>query len=712
MKRIATFIFLATALMLASCNIKIDVPDEDVQKSEPTAVGFGVYMNRGVTTKAGYVGELTTDILKEFAGGFGVFGYYGNGAMYNETMKPDFMYNQQVKYETPTGSTGVWTYSPIKYWPNEFGEAAGNEVADRLSFFAYAPYVAVTPSTGIVTGDDEDGILGMTRNISAGDPQVMYGARLQPGGGVDLCWGVAANNFTSSVDGNNNKIDKGKPYINLIKPKTGDKIAFEFNHALTQLNVQIDADIDVESHAASSLDGRTRVYVRSVSFTGFALRGSLNLNSEAGNPAWSDISGTGRLRREPVTIYDGRTDGLEGVESAVDVNETPAVLSPIIIQSKKFGQETSEESMGVTNTTVNLFANYDTTSDHSLPVANPDAPVMVIPIAGVPLTVTIVYDIETEDPNLAGFLSDGVTRGLSMENKITKSIQLSTGGNMTLESGKKYVIGLHLGLTSVKFDAQVADWDSNTYEGSAYLPANSSLTYINGEDSWNAAYNAPNSPLKAYYDNNPAEDLWSEREKDDPDPNVGRKATFNDKVYVGNLYSDAAGTTETATGHDFNAQWVNENVQQVTDQDDSQVYFMVINPKMDTVYELFTDNTLSTSAGKYVKFASYSYPGFVHCWKGAINADEAKFPWAVIGLPIPFVGNIELVYDDGISNPVTKHPWGENVRTFSKGYAIASVPGTFERTDWIINKTTGVAPADGTPAAFDPSKLVIKLISQ
>jgi hypothetical protein len=626
------FLFLVFAALLTSCNINIDVQGNNQKESDPTAVGFGVYMKRGVTTKAGYAGELTTDTLKKATVGFGVFSYYGNGAMYNETMKPDFMYNQWVKFT----SNNVWEYSPIKYWPNEFGEAAGNEIADRLTFFAYAPYVAVTPSTGIVTdANDEDGILGMTRNISAGDPQVMYGARLQPGGGVDLCWGVAASDFTSSVDGNNNKIDKGKPFINLIKPKTGDKISFEFNHALAQLNVQIDADIDVESHATSTLDPLTRIYVRSVTFTGFALRGSLNLNSEAGKPVWSDISGTGRLRRDPVTIYDGRSDGLEGVASAVDVTETPAYLSPVIIQSKKFGQETTTESRGVTNETVNLFANCDTTSDHSKPVAEPDAPVMVIPIAGVPLTVTIVYDIETKDPNLAGYLSDGETRGISVENKITKSIQLNDGNNMTLEAGKKYIIGLHLGLTSVKFDAQVADWDNNTYEGTAYLPVNTSLWYyIHDEDSWNAAYNALNSPLKAYYDANPDEDRWV----DDPDnPGHAHYGTSADKV---------------------NGQW-----------------------------------------------PSYA----IQCWKGAINANGAKYPWAVVSLPIPFTGQIEMSYDGG--TPI--YPWtDEQLTNRTSGYGVASIPVEFGRDDWLINPETGRARADGTSAAFDPSKLVVKLITQ
>ena len=471
MKRIACLVLFFAAALLTSCNLNIESQGEKPQKDD-TSVGFGVYMKRGVTTKAGYAGELTTEKLKTVANGFGVFSYYGNGALYNETSKPDFMYNQQVKFTT----NGVWEYTPIKYWPNEYGAEAGSESADRLSFFAYAPYVEVTPSTGIVTASDNtDGILGMTRNIAAGDPMVMYGACLQPGGGVDLCWGVSADTFTSSVDGNKNNVQSGDPFIDVIKPKTGDRLTFEFNHALSQLNVQIDTDVDVESHATSTLDSKTRVYVRSVSFTGFTTRGSLNLNSKRGNPAWFDISGTGRLRRDPVTVYDGRSDGLEGVSTAADVNEEPAVLSPIIVQSKEFGTETPDEvSTGVTGKTVNLFAQAG-----SRPVADVNAPVMVVPIVGVPVTVTIVYDIETKDNNLSSFLSDGVTHGISIENKITKTVQID-GQNMTLKPGMRYVIGLHLGLTSVKFDAEVKTWDDSQYEGSAFLPVNTTVPTWDG----------------------------------------------------------------------------------------------------------------------------------------------------------------------------------------------------------------------------------------
>ena len=205
--------------------------------------------------------------------------------------------------------------------------------------------------------------------------------------------------------------------------------------------------------------------VRSVTFNGFSMRGSLNLNSnKTDGPIWYDISGTGKLKREPVTVYDGRTDGMEGVATASDLSEKPMDLNPLLVQSLPYGN--LGLTAGVTTTAVNLFNNADV-----------DAPVMVIPTPGAPMSVTIVYDVETEDNRLTGYLSDGVTHGSSVENKITKNITTDQG-NMILSSGKKYVVKLHLGLTSVKFDADVAVWDNTSYPDPAdvYLPDNSGVT--------------------------------------------------------------------------------------------------------------------------------------------------------------------------------------------------------------------------------------------
>lgn len=41
-----------------------------------------------------------------------------------------------------------------------------------------------------------------------------------------------------------------------------------------------------------------------------------------------------------------------------------------------------------------------------------------------------------------------------------------------LESGKRYTLKLHLGMNSVKFDAEVSSWTDSTTEGEAWLPGN------------------------------------------------------------------------------------------------------------------------------------------------------------------------------------------------------------------------------------------------
>lgn len=463
------------ALILLSCaslalvgvgcqkTAQTDGPDPGVEQKEDVAVVFGAYVNRSTTTKAGFEGTLTTDALKTAAsGGFGVFGYYTNDEPYSPSAKPDFMYNQQVRF---TGS--AWDYAPIKYWPNNYGAEAQSDAIDRLSFFAYAPYADVTYSTGLVSDGSLTGITALTRNTAAGDPLVKYAVSMDPATSVDLCWGVSAGDFTSSVDGNNNTVEAGQPFLNLIKPKTGDRLSFNFKHALAALNVRVDTDIDVVHHDDSGdLDAETRIYVRSVTFEGFTTKGALNLN----NGTWYDLAGTSLPDKGQVTVYDGRRDGREGVASAAATNETPVGLNPVLVQSVPYytvdgeGNTIANPSLseGVTHTAVNLFNGEDI-----------DTPVLVIP-NNASMKVTIVYDVETKDDHLATTLADRETRGSSIENNITKSVMIGTD-DLALVAGKKYTLNLHLGMTSVKMEATVSDWDNGS-EADVDMPVNSSTT--------------------------------------------------------------------------------------------------------------------------------------------------------------------------------------------------------------------------------------------
>lgn len=440
------------AVLAVSCN---KTADSDVQKPDDqkvlaeVPVAFGAYVNRNVTTKAGYEGTLDTDALK--TAGFGVFGYYTNDEPYGPSAKPDFMYNQLVNF-----NGAAWDYAPIKYWPNNYGTEAQSESIDRLTFFAYAPYADVTYATGLVSDNSTTGITALTRNSAAGDPLVKYAVSMDPASCVDLCWGVSANNFTSSVDGNSNNVAAGSPFLNLIKPKIGDRLSFNFKHALAALNVLVDTDVDVVGHQDGDLDSETRIYVRSVSFEGFTTKGALNLN----NGTWYDLAGTSLPDKGTVTVYDGRRDGREGVSSAEATNETPLGLNPVLVQSAPYSD--ASLTAGVTHTPVNLFNG-----------ASDSTPILVIP-NNASVKVTIVYDVETKDSHLATTLADRETPGSSIENNITKVVMVGSD-DLALEAGKKYILNLHLGMTSVKVEASVADWNTGD-ETDVDLPVNSSTS--------------------------------------------------------------------------------------------------------------------------------------------------------------------------------------------------------------------------------------------
>ena len=245
---------------------------------------------------------------------------------------------------------------------------------------------------------------------------------------------------------------------------------FNFRHALAQLNVQIDVDADFEAHGDENdgADSQTKVYVREITFGGgIALKGALNLNNTEANVArWMDYSGLGELKAttDGITVKDGRKDGKEGASAAT--NEKVTGLNPAIIS------DTGNNTVGVTEKPVNLFDTGDLTDDAEKLAAS----IHVIPMPDEALTVTIVYDVETTDKNLAGYLSDGKTHGSSIENRITKEVTFNNGG---LKSGYKHTLKLHLGLNSVKFDAAVTDWQANGGTTDKWLPSNTASGNFN-----------------------------------------------------------------------------------------------------------------------------------------------------------------------------------------------------------------------------------------
>jgi hypothetical protein len=358
------------------------------------------------------------------------------------------MYNQQVTWDDTQGS---WTYTPIKYWPNEAGNN-GATTTDRLSFFAYAPYTDVDASTGRALVRPTTGIVGLSRSIDSGDPYVRYFATYVPEEATDLCWAV--------------------PTIDKTKPSVSEQVNFNFKHALSALNVQIDTDVD---DGSTGVDPNTRIYVRSITFRGFAEKGQLNLNNDQNIPRWNNLDCDCDLSSDAITLYDGRRDGREGASASL--NEQRTGLNPQIVQSGAYTTSPSFSSTttGVTTTAVNLFDVSNWYADPANPTTEEKAAALAAPIYVIPtneeMYVTIVYDVETYDPKLTSqYLSDGRTHGSSIENSISATIKNGSGAAIQMEAGKKYDIRLHLGITSVKVDASVTKWPDTGTSADVEVP--------------------------------------------------------------------------------------------------------------------------------------------------------------------------------------------------------------------------------------------------
>lgn len=166
MKKTFLAITALAAVLFAGCTSSDELTTlESIKTADntPTPVQFGTYMSKlGTTRAAAAEGSITTAQLLAQKGGFGVFAYYTQGygygqqqgtTYYDETspqsnIAPNFMYNQLIRGTDV--AEPVWSYSPVKYWPNEIASTAvdnkgatGNAANGNVSFFAYAPYTGV-----------------------------------------------------------------------------------------------------------------------------------------------------------------------------------------------------------------------------------------------------------------------------------------------------------------------------------------------------------------------------------------------------------------------------------------------------------------------------------------------------------------------------------------------------------------------------------------
>ena len=220
------------ALTLVSCSSD-DLNSLSDNSSKNEAISFDGYLGRSAVAVNGSRGSVETiDKLK--TDGFGVFSQYTGTASF-----PDFD-NQKV---TCPGTK--WTYSPLKFWPTQ----------GQIDFLAYAPY-------------NYDGT-----NTTLTGTSISFKVDNKVGNQKDLLWANAKDQTKENIS------------------TTGNKVKFQFAHALSRLGYTVKLYEDDPSNAtftlkkitlAGSADGNTGTF-----YTG----GTIDLSKTTSTGLWN-ASGT------------------------------------------------------------------------------------------------------------------------------------------------------------------------------------------------------------------------------------------------------------------------------------------------------------------------------------------------------------------------------------------------------------------------------------
>lgn len=109
----------------------------------------------------------------------GLFGYYTTQlwSAAESAALPDYFYNTKL---ARSSSASSWSYSPLKYWPNE----------GYISFFGYSPYT-----------DEADGnsTLVLSSPNQAGSPSLSYTIQNSVAEQVDLLWATPVYDQSKST---------------------------------------------------------------------------------------------------------------------------------------------------------------------------------------------------------------------------------------------------------------------------------------------------------------------------------------------------------------------------------------------------------------------------------------------------------------------------------------------------------------------------------
>lgn len=214
---------------------------------------------------------------------------------------------------------------------------------------------------------------------------------------------------------------------NQTKQAIGGKVTFPFKHALSRIgfNVEVMSDQVNEDATGTDDDGTTVISDAIASVTVVSVQKVELIGKFAESNTFNFAAGTW------ATI-------------------TPSTYVTYLLSSTNSNFEAVATAVPTTKTQLNKADSY----------------LMIIPKAFTttptadPLKIKVTYTVTTADTELNG--------GSSAVINVIESDPFA----FTFVAGKAYLFNLHLGLTSVKFDASMTDWDVTTPETVVNVPLN------------------------------------------------------------------------------------------------------------------------------------------------------------------------------------------------------------------------------------------------
>ena len=545
------------AMMLASCTSEVDFTQQDLQKAQegPTAIQFGTYMGRVGLTRTisdardgGVTASITGKQSLAQHHGFGVFAYLSSSAFTSGTavnVAPNFMYNQHVK--GTDAASPVWTYSPVKYWPNGIDAAndadspsntATESAPQYLNFYAYAPYTATAAS-----GTDAHGITAIPTN-TATDLKFTYTLPSTPTADncVDFLWGLRGTATYDETDNVDNTGTVGTDYnVGLTKQSTAETVDFLFKHALAKIGaIKVVADIDGNSSAPTtsgfgSLDGTTLVTLEEISIKDAEATVVTSNKFDISTGQWSTTSGD-------------ITKASSGATVAADIKAK---------SSRTTGINASLWEPESGNPTYDTSTSKWTSPGTGVPAGTPDdiystgnySPIMFIPGSGQKLAITVKYVVRTYDAALDAATASGEGQWTKVTQTITNNVTLPN-----MQPNTSYTLVMHLGLTSVKFSAEVSNWDGGTNEV-VWLPSNvvyttSTTVAAGGTASANVAADATSFTINLTGATNGHAYTASITPSDSPSPSMSpASGTFSSttQAFTANISANTGSSARTFT---------------------------------------------------------------------------------------------------------------------------------------------------------------------